>query len=316
MAPAAAILSPAQAPGGSARRLLLVDGHAYAYRSFHAIQRLTSPAGQPVNAIFGFVKSIARLRADLQPTHCAVVWDGGLAAERVSLLPGYKATRPPMPESLAGQLDEIVAWVSASGATSLCRDGVEADDWIAALAARSAAAGATVVIASSDKDFMQLVSPEITLVNPAEKHSRQWTAAEVREKTGVAPGQIVDWLSLVGDSVDDIPGVPGVGPKTAAALLERFGSCETLLARVDEVQPERIREGVRAAAGTLRRNRTLIALRTEVGDDVGLEHLAVRPPDPGRLRDLFGRWGFRSLLRELDGAPAAQPDLFGERTHG
>jgi DNA polymerase-1 len=310
MAPDVDTPSPAQAPGGSARRLLLVDGHAYAYRSFHAIQRLTSPAGQPVNAIFGFVKSIARLRADLQPTHCAVVWDGGLATERVALLPAYKATRPPMPKSLAGQLDEIVAWVTASGVTSLCRDGVEADDWIAALAARSVAAGASVVIASSDKDFMQLVSPAIALVNPVEKHSRQWTAVEVREKTGVAPGQIVDWLSLVGDSVDDIPGVPGVGPKTATALLDRFGSCEALLARVDEIQPERIREGVRAAAETLRRNRALIALRTDVGDEVGLDRLAVRPPDPGRLRELFGRWGFRSLLSRLDQVPPVQPDLF------
>jgi DNA polymerase-1 len=310
MALGAPIPSHAPDPGGLARRLLLVDGHAYAYRSFHAIQRLTSPTGQPVNAIFGFVKSIARLRADLQPAYCAVVWDGGLAPERIALLPEYKATRPPMPESLAGQLDEIVAWVQASGAASLCRDGVEADDWIAALAARSAAAGATVVIASSDKDFMQLVSPAITLVNPAEKHSRHWTAAEVREKTGVAPSQIVDWLSLVGDSVDDIPGVPGVGPKTATALLARFGSCEALLARADEIQPERVREGVRAAAETLRRNRALIALRTDVGGDVGLADLAVRPPDAVRLQELFVRWGFRSLLRELDGVPPAQPDLF------
>jgi DNA polymerase-1 len=304
---------PVPTTTGEAPQLLLVDGHAYAYRAFHAIRSLNSPVGQPTNAIFGFVKTISRLRAGLQPTHCAVVWDGGLAAERVALLPGYKATRPPMPSALASQLDEIVAWVEASGVVSLCRDGVEADDWIATLAIKAAGTGAKVVIASSDKDFMQLVSPSVGLVNPAEKHCRRWTAAEVQEKTGVLPEQVVDWLSMVGDSVDDIPGVPGVGPKTAAALLRQFGSCEAVLARVDEVQPERLRAGLRAAADALHRNRQLIALRTNVGGEVELDALLVQPPNTPRLRDLFTRWGFRSLARELDTAASTQTDFFADR---
>ncbi len=305
---------PLLTTAGEAPQLLLVDGHAYAYRAFHAIRSLTSPTGQPTNAIFGFVKTISRLRADLQPTYCAVVWDGGLAAERVALLPGYKATRPPMPSALASQLDEIVAWVEASGVVSLCREGVEADDWIATLAIKAAETGAKAVIASSDKDFMQLVSPSVGLVNPAEKHSRRWTAAEVQEKTGVLPEQVVDWLSMVGDSVDDIPGVPGVGSKTAAALLRQFGSCEAVLARVDKVQPERLRAGLRAAADALHRNRQLITLRTDVGGGITLDALLIRPPDTPRLRDLFTRWGFRSLVSELDLAGATQTDFFEDRT--
>ncbi len=217
--------------------LLLVDGHAYAYRAFHAIRDLSSPAGQPTNAIFGFVKAVLGLSSSLAPTHLAVVWDGGLASERLALLPEYKAQRPPMPAALAAQLDGMVAWLEASRIVSFCQDGVEADDAIATLACREASDRARVVIASADKDFMQLVSPRIGLLNPNDKTVRIWSAEDVVAKTGVTPDQVVDWLCLVGDAVDNIPGVPGVGAKTASALLGEFGSCRRLLeeARSDPV---------------------------------------------------------------------------------
>ena len=205
-------------------RLLIVDGHAYAYRAFHAIRDLRSPDGRPTNAIYGFVKMLAKMRAAVEPTHLMVVWDGGLSAERVARLPEYKAQRPEMPDDLKPQLDEIVEYLKAAGIASFCGDGVEADDYIACLARRAADAGMTVVIASSDKDFMQLVSARVGLLNPNDKSETVWTDEQVRAKAGVEPSQIVDWLSLMGDTVDNIPGVPGVGPKTAADLLNQFGS--------------------------------------------------------------------------------------------
>ncbi len=209
-------------------RLLIIDGHAYVYRAFHAIRDLRSPGGEPTNAIFGFVKMLVKMRQAIQPTHLIVVWDGGLSAERISLLPEYKAQRPAMPDDLRPQLDEITGYLSAAGVASYCNDGVEADDYIACLARHAADAGMAVVIASSDKDFMQLVSPRIGLLNPNDKSETIWTDEQVRNKAGVAPSQVVAWLSLMGDNVDNIPGVPGVGPKTAADLLERFGSIQDL----------------------------------------------------------------------------------------
>ena len=227
-------------------RLLIVDGHAYAYRAFHAIRELRSPAGQPTNAIYGFIKMLAKMRARLSPSHLIVVWDGGLSAERMAALPEYKAQRPEMPADLGSQIDEIIRYLEAANVASFCGEGVEADDYIACLARRAHNADMDVVIASSDKDFMQLVLPGIGLLNPNDKTETVWTADQVRAKTGVEPSQIVDWLSLLGDSVDNIPGVPGVGPKTAADLLRQFGSVAALYGRLPEVTSERLRSALTA----------------------------------------------------------------------
>ena len=285
-------------------RLLIVDGHAYAYRSFHAIRGLRSPAGRPTNAIYGFVKTLAKLRAAVGPTHLAVVWDGGLSAERVAALPEYKAQRPEMPEDLKPQLDEIVAYLKAAGVASICLKGVEADDYIAGVARRAAEAGLAVVIASSDKDFMQLVSEKIGLLNPNDKTEAVWTDEQVRAKTGVAPSQIVDWLSLAGDAVDNVPGVPGVGPKTAAELLNQFGSARDLYERLDEVKSEKLRANLRAAEAAVRRNRELVRLREDLPSEFSPAELAEKPADAGRLRELYRRWGFKTLLAALEQSAA------------
>ena len=176
----------------------------------------------------------------MSPTHLIVVWDGGLSAERRAALPGYKAQRPEMPDDLATQLDEIGQHLAAANVATFCGDGIEADDYIAFLAQAARQADWEVVIASADKDFMQLVVPGVGLLNPNDKSETIWTAEQVRQ-TGVEPKQIADWLSLLGDSVDNIPGVPGVGPKTAAELLKQFGSVAELYRRLDEVKSERIR---------------------------------------------------------------------------
>lgn len=314
-------------------RLLIVDGHAYAYRAFYAIRRLTSPSGQAVNAVFGFVKMLAKMRASMHPTHLLVVWDGGLSAERLRALPEYKAQRPEMPADLGAQLDEIVSYLAAANVVSFCREGVEADDYIACVARKAEAAGFEVVIASSDKDFMQLVSlgdrglgpssgalPEsqplrteargwIGLLNPNDKSEAVWAAEQVRGKTGVGPSQIVDWLSLVGDAVDNIPGVAGVGTKTATGLLQEFGSVAGIYGRLSEVKSERIRGALRAAEADVRRNQELVRLKVDLECEFSPEALTVKPVAGEQLAELYRRWGFRSLLAELESAQVRQQVL-------
>jgi DNA polymerase-1 len=281
-------------------RLLIIDGHAYAYRAFHAIRGLRSPSGVPTNAIYGFVKMLAKMRAVIEPTHLIVVWDGGLSAERMAMLPEYKAHRPEMPDDLRPQLDGMVDYLKAAGVASFCGDGVEADDYIACLARRAADAGMNAVIASADKDFMQLVSARVGLLNPGDKSEAVWTGDQVRAKAGVEPSQIVDWLALMGDSVDNIPGVPGVGPKTAADLLRQFGSVEKLFARLGEVKSEKLRASLRAAESAVRRNIGMVRLRDDLACEFLPGDLAGKLPDAGRLRELYRQWGFKGLLAALE----------------
>jgi DNA polymerase-1 len=287
-------------------RLLIIDGHAYAYRAFHAIRELRSPDGRPTNAIYGFVKMLVKLRAAVEPTHMIVVWDGGLSAERLARLPEYMAQRPGMPDDLKLQLGEIVQYLEAAGVASFCREGVEADDYIACVARRAADAGMAVVIASSDKDFMQLVSARVGLLNPNDKSETVWTDGQVRAKAGVGPAQIVDWLSLMGDVVDNIPGVPGVGPKTAAELLNQFGSAAALYGRLDEVKSERLRAALRSAADAVSRNRELVRLRDDLPCEFAPEALAEKPAAADKLRELYRRWGFKGMLAALEEMPREQ----------
>ena len=287
-------------------RLLIVDGHAYAYRAFYAIRELRSPDGRPTNAIYGFVKMLAKMRSGLAPTHFIVVWDGGLSAERLTALPEYKAQRPEMPGDLRPQLDGMASYLNAAGIASFQRDDVEADDYIACLARRAVQAGMSVVIASADKDFMQLVSPQIGLLNPNDKSEAVWTDGQVCAKTGVSPSQIVDWLALMGDAVDNIPGVPGVGPKTAAGLLNQFGSVAALFGRLDEVKSEKLRESLRRSAAAVRRNLSLVRLDENVPCEFVPENLVEKAPDTGQLAGLYREWGFNGLLKALESVEAGK----------
>ncbi|MCO5052482.1 MAG: hypothetical protein M9920_09280 [Verrucomicrobiae bacterium] len=270
---------------------------------------MKTPDGRPSNAIYGFVKMLGKMRAGLQPSHLLVVWDGGLSPERQQALPGYKAQRPEMPDDLRGQLDEIGRYLSAARIASYCEDDVEADDYIARVAQEAAARQLDVVIASSDKDFMQLVGPQVGLLNPNDKTDTLWARQQVEAKTGVGPEQIVDWLSLVGDSVDNIPGAPGIGPKTATALLKQFESIDGLYQRIAEVQPQRVREALLAAAADVRRNQALVRLNPSVGGPVKWEELGEKAANREELAKLFHDWGFRSLLAELLKVNQSQPEL-------
>lgn len=290
-------------------RLLIIDGHAYAYRAFHAIRDLRGPDGKPTNAIFGFVKMLEKMRLALGPEHLIVVWDGGLCAGRLEAHPEYKAQRPEMPGELQPQFDEIESYLEAAGIASYCATGVEADDYIGCLARHAEQAGWNVVIASSDKDFMQLVSERVGLLNPHDKTGMIWGREQVFAKAGVEPEQIADWLALMGDAVDNIPGVPGVGPKTSAELLGQFGSLEKLLARLDEVKSEKLRASLKNSVAILKRNLELVRLRT-VTCEFTPETVALRAVDGIKLRGLFQRWGFNGMLAALEKQlPERQPEL-------
>ncbi len=295
---------------GRAGRLVLVDGHGYAYRAFHAIRSLNGPTGQATNAIFGFIKMMERLKAGVKPTHWAVVWDGGLAAERLALLPEYKAQRPPMPESLGEQIEQINRWLLGVHIQAFVRDGVEADDLIAGLAKQGQKHFDSVVVATSDKDFMQLVNDVVGLVNPADADQKIMTASMVKGKTGVAPEQIVDWLSLIGDSVDNIGGVDGIGPKRAGQLLGRFGSLKALFERLEEIENVDLRSRLKQSQPLLARNQEMIALNDRVAPVVDWNDLLVREGDGEQLRALYAEWGFKTLLEQLGGSGLRQGELF------
>jgi DNA polymerase-1 len=296
-------------PQPTSARLLIVDGHAYAYRAFHAIRQLNGPDGAPTNAIYGFIKMLLKMHPAVQPTHQCVVWDGGLSAERMVALPEYKSQRPPMPGDLERQIPEIETYLDAARIPSFVNDGVEADDWIASQASCAASYGVEVVIASADKDFLQLVSPRIGILNPNDKTETIWRAEQVRAKTGLEPEQVVDWLSLIGDAVDNIAGVPGVGPKTATDLLKQFANIDQMYARIGEVKSDRIRANLLEAEADVRRNQNLIRLPTDLPCAFDLDKLAVRPGDPGKLAPLFERWGFKTMLAQLETAHATQEEL-------
>jgi DNA polymerase-1 len=292
------------------RKLLLVDGHAYAYRAYYAIRNLRSPEGRPTNGIYGFIKMLGRMRELVQPAFLAVIWDGGLSRERLELIPDYKAHRPEMPEDLSTQIAEIQVYLEAAGIASLQEDGIEADDWIAALAMDASGRGLRVVIASSDKDFYQLISAEIGMLNPADKTEKIWTGEDVKCKTGVEPHQVVDWLSLMGDAVDNVPGVPGVGPKTAAELMNQFGSIEVLFGRIGEVKSVRVREALTNARDVVFRNQKMIRLLITGSKSPALEALKIRAEDRVRLLMLFRQWGFKGMVGELEARSANQQQLF------
>ena len=280
-------------------RLLIIDGHAFAYRAFFAIRGLSSPSGQPTNAIYGFIKMLEKLEASFLPSHTVVVWDGGLDEDRVEGLVDYKAQRDPMPDDMEVQLDEIVTYLEANGIASICDDGIEADDRIGQLAKRAEEEGYEVAIASSDKDFFQLINDRVKMLNPADKSGEPMDADDVEAKTGVQPHQIVDWLSLVGDAADNIPGVRGIGVKTAASLLNEFGSVDGIYERLAEVKREKQREALAASEEDVRRNQALVALKLDLPGEPELDSLKKGFEDSAELEKLYEKWAFKSMLKEL-----------------
>ncbi|HVT31828.1 MAG TPA: DNA polymerase I [Rhodanobacteraceae bacterium] len=281
-------------------RLVLIDGSSYLYRAFHALPPLTNSAGEPTGALFGVVNML-RATLNARPDYAAFVQDAPGRTFRDDLYAEYKANREAMPDPLAAQIEPMLAIVEALGFTILRVEGVEADDVIGTLAKQAAADGIDVVVSTGDKDFAQLVAPGIELVNTMSNTTLD--TAGVVEKFGVPPGRIVDLLALMGDSVDNIPGVEKCGPKTAAKWLAEYGSLDEVIANADKVGGK-IGENLRRALPQLPLSRELATIKTDVALDVGPRDLSLRERDVETLRSLYGRYEFNAALKELDSADA------------
>ena len=279
-------------------KLVLIDGSSYLFRAFHALPPLSNAAGEPTGALFGVVNM---LRGHLKeaPDYLAFVVDAPGPTFRDALDPQYKANRPPMPDELRAQVEPMMEIVAAQGIPILRVPGVEADDVIGTLALRAAREGIDVVISTGDKDFAQLVRPGVQLVNTM-SGGRLDSDESVVEKFGVHATQIVDYLALMGDKVDNIPGVDKCGPKTAAKWLGEYASLDGVIAHADKIGGK-IGENLRAALPRLPLNRELATIKTDVALEQAPSDLALRERDAGSLRTLYARYGFSQALKELDG---------------
>jgi DNA polymerase-1 len=277
-------------------RLVLIDGSSYLYRAFHALPPLTNSAGEPTGALFGVVNML-RATLNAKPDYAAFVQDAPGRTFRDDLYAEYKANREAMPDPLAAQIQPMLTIVEALGLPILRVEGVEADDVIGTLATQAAAQGIDVVVSTGDKDFAQLVKPGVELVNTMSNTTLD--TAGVVEKFGVRPEQIVDMLALMGDSIDNIPGVEKCGPKTAAKWLAEYGSLDAVIANADRVGGK-IGENLRRALPQLPLSRELATIKTDVALDVGPTGLALRARDVDTLRTLYKRYEFNAALKELD----------------
>lgn len=280
--------------------LLLVDAHHQIYRAFFALPSMAAPNGQPVNAIYGFMRMLRKWLNEHRPTHCAAVFDLGLPVQRRALYSRYKTKRPPIPVDMEAQIPKIREMLEAMHIPIVERDGEEADDLIASLAFQSAQKAVPVFIASNDKDFAQLVAPLIRLIRSERHGTAVIDASGVIDRFGVLPTQIVDLLCLVGDSVDDIPGVPGVGEKTGKALIQQFGNIEKMLADPTNITRQKLRENILSSAGQLRINRLLIELHTDIKLDVSMDDMKLKRPDYQKLTALFENCGFSDRWPEVE----------------
>jgi len=299
----------AAAPGSGP--LIVVDGSSYLYRAYHALPALTGPGGEPTGAIYGVAAMLRRLLADYAPARMAVILDAPGPTFRSEIYDQYKANRPPMPDELAAQIAPLKELVEALGLPLLCVEGVEADDVIGTLARTERERGGEVIVSTGDKDIAQLVDAGTTLINTMSNETLD--PAAVEKKFGVPPERIIDYLALVGDTSDNIPGVPKCGPKTALKWLQAYGDLDGVIAHADEIGGK-IGDNLRAALDDVRRARELVRIRCDLDLDHGPDDLIRRAPETERLRELYARLGFRGWLRELgdDGDEAATGAGAGE----
>jgi len=297
-------------PTPVAKPLILVDGSSYLYRAFHALPPLSNSRGEPTGAVLGVTNMLRRLLDQYQPEHIAVVFDAKGPTFRDELFEDYKAHRPPMPDDLVAQIEPLHEFVRAMGLPLLLESGVEADDVIGTLARQASAAGMAVVISTGDKDMAQLVDPNITLINTMTNTvmGRQG----VIDKFGVPPERIIDYLALIGDTSDNIPGVPKVGPKTAVKWLTEYGSLEGIVAHAADI-PGKVGESLRASLELLPLSHQLATIRCDVPLDVGPNDLQRQLPDEAALQALaehleFSAWRKQGAATTPAAATAAIPD--------
>jgi DNA polymerase-1 len=291
-------------PRKAAPRIFLIDAYALIYRSYFAFisRPLTNSAGENTSAPFGFTRFLLDIREKFGPDYLAVVFDAG-SSFRDEMYPDYKATREKMPDDLRASLGRIRDIVAGFNDPVVELDGYEADDVIGTLAVKARRAGLEAVIVSGDKDFYQLVGPGIHLLNPgrggATGVAAEWvTEANAAEKFGIPPSQVADYLALVGDSSDNIPGARGIGPKTAIQLLEQHGDVEALIAHADSVTPARASKSLQENAGEVRLSKKLVSIMTDLDIELDLDALRVGEPNHAALRDVFLQLEFRDLAQK------------------
>ncbi len=289
--------------------LLLVDGSSYLYRAFHGLPDLRSPQDEPTGAIYGVINMLRKLRSDYKPDYLACVMDAKGKTFRDDWYPEYKATRTPMPDDLRVQIEPLLEAIKALGWPLLMIDGVEADDVIGTLAKHAETRGAKTVISTGDKDLTQLVTPHVTLINTMS--NEMLDEAGVLAKFGVAPDRIVDYLSLVGDSVDNVPGVEKVGPKTAVKWLGQYQTLDNVIANANEVGGV-VGENLRKALEWLPQARRLLTVKCDVDLPFDWNNLTAKDADKAKLLEMFGRFGFKTWRRELESAKEG-PEAGGEK---
>ena len=298
------------------KHVYLVDGSGYIFRAYHALPPLTRPDGKPVGAVLGFTNMLLKLLRETDADHIAVIFDAARTTFRNRIYEAYKAHRPETPEDLVPQFALVREATDAMNVARIEQTDFEADDLIAGYAKAAVRAGATVTVVSSDKDLMQLVSDKVQLLDPIKQ--KPIGAGEVREKFGVGPEQVIEVQALIGDSVDNVPGVPGIGVKTAAELIGVYGTLENLLKHAEEIKQPKRRQNLIEFAEQARISKKLVTLDSDVPLPLPLEALEVKPLDGKKLGAFLQEQNFRSLLNRLDGqlraamgngaaAPAARP---------
>jgi DNA polymerase-1 len=284
------------------KRLILVDGSSFLYRAYHALPPLTSPQGLATNAVYGVSNMLKKMLNDYPDDHFAVVFDAPGNNFRHELYDQYKAHRPPMPDDLRCQIEPLHRMVRALGLPLIIEAGIEADDVLGCLAKKAEELGFDVIISTGDKDMAQLVNEHVILENTM--NNSRMDVQGVIEKFGVRPDQIIDYLALIGDAVDNIPGVPKVGPKTAAKWLEQYGTLDNLIANADRITGK-IGENLRASLDQLPLSKQLATIKCEVELPYNIDELARKPADPSELRALLTEFGFTTWLKALGTEAAA-----------
>ncbi len=281
-------------------RLFLLDATAFCYRAFYAFNGLSTSFGQPTNAVYGFINILNKIIKEHKPAFMAACFDVSKETFRQKKFAEYKIQRPPMPDGLSSQIPYIRKITAAYGISVCEKEGYEADDIIAVLAKTAKKKGMQATIISSDKDMLQLVDEDITVFSPYKDEGITYTPEKVQERFGVPAGRISDMLALMGDATDNIPGVPGIGEKTAEKLISRFGSLDNLLANIEQVKEEKIRASIRGNLDTIKLNKELVHLDADIDMDFDVDDLRISPADTKELFQLFKHLEFRKLLEGLD----------------
>ncbi len=294
----------------SSTPIILVDGSSYLFRAYHALPKLENSKGHPTGAIRGVIAMLRRLQQEFPASTIVVIFDAKGKTFRHDMYPEYKANRPPMPEDLAPQIEPIYQIVLAMGLPLLVISGVEADDVIGTLANQATEKGLHTVISTGDKDMAQLVSPHVSLVNTMSE--TQMDREGVIAKFGVPPERIIDYLALIGDTVDNIPGVPKCGPKTAAKWLNEIGDLDTIMAQADQVKGK-IGESLRNSLAQLPLSRELATIKLDVELPEALEDIQAHPVNSDQLREYYREFEFKTWLKELDNSAAEETKVETER---